>query len=109
MRDFTEEQQMLRQAYRKFLETELVPHMPRFREQGIVDREIFHKAGQQGFLMIWPDQKYGGMGDKDFRFEQVIIEENVRAGTSDWFATLPFGPLANTKTSNLSAATTIDS
>ncbi|MDH4040422.1 MAG: acyl-CoA dehydrogenase family protein, partial [Gammaproteobacteria bacterium] len=63
MRAFTEEQQMFRGAYRKFLETEVQPHMPRFREQGIVDREIFKKAGDQGFLMIWPDEKYGGMGD----------------------------------------------
>jgi acyl-CoA dehydrogenase len=25
--------------------------------------------------MVWPDEQYGGMGDDDFRFEQVIIEE----------------------------------
>lgn len=88
MSNFTEEQQMLRGAYRKFLETEVVPHMARFKEQGIVDREIFRKAGEQGFLMIWPDEQYGGTGDKDFRFEQVIIEETARAGTGEWFATL---------------------
>ena len=64
MRNFTEEQQMFRDAYRKFLESEVQPHMPRFREAGIVDREIFKKAGDQGFLMIWPDEKYGGMGDR---------------------------------------------
>ena len=62
MRAFTEEQDMFRDAYRKFLEAEVQPHMPRFREEGIVDREIFRKAGEQGFLMIWPDEKYGGMG-----------------------------------------------
>lgn len=88
MRNFTEEQQMLRAAYRKFLEAEVVPHMARFKEQGIVDREIFQKAGEQGFLMIWPEEQYGGMGDTDFRFEQVLIEEQARAGTGDWFATL---------------------
>ena len=88
MRNFTEEQEMLRAAYRKFLEAEVVPHMARFKEQGIVDREVFKKAGEQGFLMIWPDEQYGGMGDSDFRFEQVIIEETARAGTAEWFATL---------------------
>lgn len=88
MRQFTEEQLMFRDAYRKFLETEIAPNVERWREQGIVDREAFEKAGEQGFLMIWPDEQYGGMGDRDFRYEQIIIEENTRAGTGEWFATL---------------------
>jgi len=88
MRVFTEEQAMFREAYRKFLEQEISPHMERWREQEIVDREAFLKAGEQGFLMIWPDEEYGGMGDSDFRYEQIIIEENARAGTGEWFATL---------------------
>lgn len=88
MRNFTEEQTMFRDSYRRFLEAEVVPHMERFREQGIVDREIFQKAGEQGLLMIWPDEKYGGLGDNDFRFEQIIIEEVARANTAEWFCTL---------------------
>lgn len=87
-RDFTEEQQMFREAYRRFLAAEIVPHMERWREQGIVDREAFRKAGEQGFLMIWPDEKYGGTGDADFRFEQIIMEENAYARSGDWYCTL---------------------
>ena len=68
MRVFTEEQEMFRVSYRRFLETEVQPHMARFNEEGIVDREIFRKAGEQGFLMVWPEERYGGMGDADFRF-----------------------------------------
>ena len=88
MRNFTEEQNMFRESYRRFLEAEVAPHMERFREQGIVDREIFQKAGEQGMLMIWPDEKYGGLGDDDFRYEQVIIEETARANVGEWFNTL---------------------
>lgn len=87
-REFTEEQHMFRDAYRKFLHQEIVPNMEHWREQGIVDREAFRKAGEQGFLMIWPDEQYGGMGDDDFRFEQIIIEENQYALTADWNCTL---------------------
>ena len=87
-REFTEEQQMFRDAYRKFLAAEIVPHMEAWREAGIVDREAFRKAGEQGFLMIWPDEKYGGMGDDDFRFEQIIIEETAYARASDWYNSL---------------------
>lgn len=87
-RDFTEEQNMFRDAYRKFLAAEIVPHMEAWREAGIVDREAFRKAGEQGFLMIWPEERYGGMGDDDFRFEQIIIEETNYARVGDWFNTL---------------------
>ncbi len=87
-RDFTEEQTMFRDAYRKFLAAEIVPHMESWREAGIVDREAFRKAGEQGFLMIWPEEKYGGTGDPDFRFEQIIIEETAYARCSDWYNSL---------------------
>ncbi|QIB66753.1 acyl-CoA dehydrogenase family protein [Kineobactrum salinum] len=87
-RDFTDEQNMFREAYRKFLATEIVPQMEQWREAGIVDRSAFGKAGEQGFLMIWPEEKYGGMGDPDFRFEQIIMEETAYARVGDWFSTL---------------------
>ena len=87
-RDFSEEQQFFRDAYRKFLAAEITPHMEAWRQAGIVDREAFRKAGDQGFLMVWPDEKYGGMGDPDFRFEQIIIEETAYARAADWYNTL---------------------
>jgi acyl-CoA dehydrogenase len=88
MRNFTEEQDMFRAAYRKFLDAEIAPNLPHWREDGSVAREAFTKAGEQGFLMIWPDEKYGGMGDDDFRYEQIIIEETVRQQCGEWFNSL---------------------
>jgi len=87
-RRFTEEQTMFRDAYRKFLTAEIVPHMEDWREAGIVDRDAFRRAGERGFLMVWPEEKYGGMGDNDFRFEQVIIEETCYARAGDWYNSL---------------------
>ncbi len=87
-RRFTEEQTMFRDAYRKFLAAEIVPHMEDWREAGIVDRDAFRRAGERGFLMVWPEEKYGGMGDNDFRFEQVIIEETCYARAGDWYNSL---------------------
>jgi len=88
MREFTQEQVLFRDSYRRFLEAEIVPHMQAWREAGIVDRRAFRKAGEQGMLMIWPDEKYGGLGDNDFRYEQIIIEETVRADCGEWYNTL---------------------
>ena len=88
MRNFTEDQVIFREAYRKFLASEITPHMEEWRAAGIVDRSAFKKAGDQGFLMIWPDEKYGGMGDTDFRYEQIIIEETAYARVGDWYNSL---------------------
>ncbi|MEL7044722.1 MAG: acyl-CoA dehydrogenase family protein [Pseudomonadota bacterium] len=87
-RAFTEEQTMFREAYRKFLAAEIVPQLEGWREAGIVDRDAFRRAGEAGFLMVWPDERYGGMGDNDFRFEQVIIEETCYARAGDWYNSL---------------------
>ena len=54
---------MFRQAFRKFLAAEIVPHMESWRAAGIVDRSAFRKAGEQGFLMVWPEERFGGSGD----------------------------------------------
>jgi acyl-CoA dehydrogenase len=88
MRQFTEEPDLFRSAYRRFLAEEIAPHMEAWREAGIVDRAAFRKAGERGFLMIWPDEAYGGAGDADFRYEQIIIEETMRAGCGAWYNTL---------------------
>jgi acyl-CoA dehydrogenase len=88
MRQFTEEQQMFRTAYRSFLAQEIVPHMPRWRHEGMVDRDAYRKAGDAGFLMTWADEAHGGTGDPDFRYEQIIIEELGRADAFEFFAPL---------------------
>jgi acyl-CoA dehydrogenase len=88
MRAFTEEQNMFRESYRRFLSEEIAPHMSEWSEAGIVDRAAFRKAGELGFLMVWPDPAYGGMGERDFRFEQIIIEESTRAGCRAFYNSL---------------------
>lgn len=88
MRNFTEEQRIFRESYRRFLAAEVAPNMKRWREAGIVDRALFRRAGELGILMVWPDEKYGGLGDPDFRYEQIIIEETQRAGCGEWYNTL---------------------
>ena len=88
MRNFTEEQTLFRDSYRRFLVEEIQPHMAAWREAGIVDRSAYQKAGAQGMLMVWPDERHGGLGDPDFRYEQVIIEETARAGCGEFFNTL---------------------
>lgn len=82
---FDEEHDMFRDAARSFLQNEIGPHADRWAEQEIVDREAFLKAGEQGMLCMWADEKYGGAGVTDFRYEQILLEENARYGDVGFF------------------------
>ena len=77
---FNEEHEMFRDSTRSFLQNEIQPHSDKWHEQGIVDREAYQKAGVQGLLLMWADEKYGGAGVTDFRYEQILIEENAKYG-----------------------------
>lgn len=85
---FEQEHEIFRDTFRRFVQKEIAPHAERWREQGYVDREAFRKAGEHGFLLMWAEEKYGGAGIRDFRYEQVMIEENLRYGEFGFFATL---------------------
>lgn len=85
---FEPEHEQFREAARRFFQKEIGPHGERWREQGSVDREAYLKAGEQGYLLMWADPEYGGAGVSDFRYEQILIEENARWGESGFFMTL---------------------
>ena len=85
---FDDEHEMFRDAARAFFQNEVKPHADRWQEQGMVDREAFRKAGEQGLLLMWADEKYGGAGVADFRYEQILIEEIAKHGDPGFFMTL---------------------
>ncbi len=85
---YNEDHEMFRDAVRQFMINEIGPHAEAWREAGIVDREAFRKAGEQGLLLMWADEQYGGAGVKDFRYEQVLIEELTKHGDPGFFMTL---------------------
>lgn len=87
-RIFDEEHEMFRDSARSFFQNEIQPHAHKWQEQGIVDRGAFLKAGENGFLLMWADEQYGGAGVEDFRYEQIFIEENAHHGDAGFFATL---------------------
>jgi alkylation response protein AidB-like acyl-CoA dehydrogenase len=85
---FDDEHEMFRDSVRSFMQHEIQPHSDKWHEQGIVDRDAYRKAGEQGLLLMWADEKYGGAGVSDFRYEQILIEENARYGDAGFFMTL---------------------
>ncbi|MDH3747408.1 MAG: acyl-CoA dehydrogenase family protein [Gammaproteobacteria bacterium] len=85
---FDEEHEMFRDSVRSFMQNEIRPHSDKWHETGIVDREAFLKAGEMGLLLMWADEKYGGAGVNDFRYEQILIEENAHFGDAGFFVSL---------------------
>jgi alkylation response protein AidB-like acyl-CoA dehydrogenase len=77
---FTEEHRLFRDAFKHFLEKEVVPYYDQWEKDGIVSREMWLKAGQQGFLGLAVPEEYGGAGVDDFRYSAIMAEEAARAG-----------------------------
>ncbi|NUP31540.1 MAG: acyl-CoA dehydrogenase [Streptomycetaceae bacterium] len=71
-----------REPAREFVRREIVPFHDGWEKAGIVDREVWRKAGKLGLLGIDVDERYGGGGVRDFRYLATLSEELVRAGAS---------------------------
>lgn len=76
---FNDDQRLFRDSVRRFLAAEIAPHFEQWEKAEIVDRAMWHKAGQAGLLCPQVDEAYGGIGG-DFRFNAVLIEECSYAG-----------------------------
>ncbi len=77
---FTEEHHLYRDSFKHFLQKEVVPYYEQWEKDGIVSREMWLKAGQQGFLGLAVPEAYGGAGVDDFRYSAIMAEESARAG-----------------------------
>jgi alkylation response protein AidB-like acyl-CoA dehydrogenase len=76
---FTPEHEAFRDSFRRFVEREIAPHHEAWEEQGYVDRELWRKAGENGFLCMTMPEEYGGAG-ADKLYSVVQIEELARGG-----------------------------
>ncbi|MEU0552775.1 acyl-CoA dehydrogenase family protein [Dactylosporangium sp. NPDC006015] len=76
------EHEAFRELCKAFLAREAVPYNDEWDKAGIVDREVWRKAGAAGLLGMDVDEEHGGGGQKDFRFNAVLVEEIVAAGAS---------------------------
>jgi alkylation response protein AidB-like acyl-CoA dehydrogenase len=85
---FEPEHEVFRESVGRFFRAEIAPHSQKWREQGYVDREAFRKVGTQGYLLLWAPEAYGGAGIVDYRYEQIVHEENIRHGDLGFYANL---------------------
>ena len=75
---YTPEHEMFRATCRRFFEKEVMPFHGKWEEEGVVPRELWRKAGEQGLLGTAMPEAYGGAG-VDFLYSVILIEEQGRA------------------------------
>ena len=78
---FSEEHAIWRETVRRFVEREIVPFHAQWEKDGIVPRELWLKAGEQGLLCCTVPEEYGGPG-LDYLFDVIVFEELWRVGAS---------------------------
>ena len=78
---FSPEHEEFRTSFRRFLEKEVLPYHEAWEERGYVDREVWQKAGANGFLCPSMPEQYGGAG-ADRLYSMVMMEETSKARTT---------------------------
>lgn len=78
---FSEEHTMFRDAARRFIEKEIVPNHAQWEKDGIVSRQLWQAAGDQGLLCCTVPEEYGGPGG-DFLHSVIVNEELARVGAT---------------------------
>ncbi len=77
---FEPDHEAFRESVGTFLDQEVVPFHEQWEKDGIVDREVWAKAGAQGLLGLQLPEEHGGGGTADFRYNAVLGEEMTRRG-----------------------------
>ena len=71
---FSEEHDLFREQFRRFVAAELEPYVAEWNAAGITPRSVWKRMGDQGYLGCNMPEAYGGAGG-DFLFDAVIMEE----------------------------------
>ena len=78
---FSPDHEAFRDSFRRFIDKEIAPFHEAWEEQGYVDRAVWNKAGENGFLCMTMPEAYGGAG-ADKLYSVVQFEELSRAGVT---------------------------
>ncbi len=79
----TEEHKLFKDSVARFYKTEMVPHLDKWNEKGIVDRSFWIKAGEAGIMGGSVPEDFGGSGG-DLGFDSIALYEQARTGDFSW-------------------------
>jgi acyl-CoA dehydrogenase len=70
----TEELDVFRSQFRKYLAKDLAPHAEKWRQQKMVDRSAWRGLGEMGALLTSVPEAYGGLG-ATFAYDAAVFED----------------------------------
>ncbi|WP_163971000.1 acyl-CoA dehydrogenase family protein [Oceanobacillus halotolerans] len=79
--NFTEEQEMLRNTVRSFVDKEIMPHIADWDREGKFDPSIMPKLADLGLMGVCIPEQYGGSG-MDYNSLAIVCEELERGDTA---------------------------
>jgi acyl-CoA dehydrogenase len=83
-----EELNIFEDAVARFFDEHAPPEATaRWRENGVVDRELWNKAGEAGLLGLSIPEEYGGAGG-DYRHEVILMEQLAAKGVDGFGVSL---------------------
>lgn len=72
--DFSEEQKMMRDSVREFVDREIIPQREEFEKKNYkLTQDLMKKAGEMGFLGVSVPEEYGGLG-MDFVTTMLVVD-----------------------------------
>ena len=77
---YRSEHRDLGESFGAFLRRHAADQYEQWERDGIVPREFFTAAGRDGFLAFEVDERYGGAGVRDFRFNAMLHEVGFGLG-----------------------------
>jgi len=76
---FSPDHESFRDSFRRFMEKEIAPFHADWEEQGYVAREVWNKAGENGYLCMSMPEEFGG-SEADKLYSVIQMEELARGG-----------------------------
>lgn len=76
---FNEEHELFRSSVKQFIDREVMPFADQWEKDEKIPRELFLKLGEQGFLGINHDEKFGG-SKADIFYTVAYLEELAKCG-----------------------------
>jgi alkylation response protein AidB-like acyl-CoA dehydrogenase len=84
---FTEEHQLFRESLKEFLKKEVVPHIDKWEETGAIERFIWEKFGEMGYLGLPYPEAYGGL-ELDVFYTVILLEELQKINSGGFAAAI---------------------
>ncbi len=84
---FTEEHKLFRESIQDFLKKEVVPYIDKWEKEGAIERFIWKKFGDMGFLGISYPEAYGGL-NLDLFYAIIFLEELQKINSGGFAAAI---------------------